>query len=181
MEDIDKRFSIMVNNSPKIENLTTYVKKYLELHPDSTISIGCDSIQRRSDIVFAVVIVLCPPFRKGSHVLYTRDFEDRKKFGKISNDQIFERLSKEAFRSIELYNFLNLGGIRVHSIELDYQKHENTASKPAYAAHSGWISSLGCMVLGKDGNDILPAIRAADQLVNNNPTRKKLKRVFDGH
>lgn len=169
----------MVGNSPQILDLKSYIKDYLNKNPDTKISIGCDSIQRRSDSVFAVVILLIPPFHKGGHVLYTKDFEARKKFGRMSDGQIFERLSGEALRSIELYNYLTESGILINSIELDYQKTKPTKSQSAFGSYCGWIASLGCLVLGKDGRDELFAVRAADSLVNQKKKRfKRLDKVI---
>ena len=176
MENINGRFSIMVNNGPKIENLTSYIKKWVLKNPGSVISVGTDSQQRGRYVAYAAVIVLIYPNNKGGHVLYTKDYEEVLKRGKSSDGDIFLRLSGEALRSIDVANFLSENGIVVKTIELDYQKYSGTKSSSSYSANSGWIKSLGYEVLGKDDETVLLAVRAADGLVK--PKSRKRTRNF---
>lgn len=176
MEDINKRFSIMVNNGPKIENLVKYIKEWVEKNPDSFISVGTDSQQRGRYIAYATVIVLVYANNKGGHVLYTKDYDEQLKKGKSTDGDIFVRLSGEAVRSIDVANFLSENGIVVKTIELDYQKYSGTKSSSSYSANSGWIKSLGYEVLGKDEKTVLFAVRAADGLVK--PKSRKRSRNF---
>lgn len=58
----------------KIPNVINYIKDYIELEPNCTISVGCDSIQKRRVTMYANTIGLySEDLRKGAHVIFFRD------------------------------------------------------------------------------------------------------------
>lgn len=173
MENVNDRFYIMNHSRDKLKSLKDYVKQWIEANPGGKVSVGTDSQQRGRRIAYATVIVLIHEFKRGAHVLFTKDTEEKQKLvGKMSDGDIFVRLSGEAIRSIDVANFLSENGIKVHSIELDYQRYVGTKSSSSYSANSGWIKSLGYEVLGKDSETVLMAVRAADGLVKPKSRRR---------
>lgn len=61
-----------------IQDITQYLKEYIEKDPTVTISVGCDSIQRRRKTVYAITIMLHnSDLRKGAHVVFFRESCDK--------------------------------------------------------------------------------------------------------
>lgn len=61
-----------------IPDITQYLKDYIEKDPTLTITIGCDSIQRRRKTVYAITIMLYnTDLRKGAHVVFYRESCDK--------------------------------------------------------------------------------------------------------
>lgn len=57
-----------------IPDIIEYLKDYIEQDPTVTISIGCDSIQRRRRTVYAITIMLYnTDIRRGAHVVFFRE------------------------------------------------------------------------------------------------------------
>lgn len=73
-----------------IPDIIQYLKDYLETDPTATITVGCDSIQKRRRTVYAITIMLYnTDLRNGAHVVFFRESCD-----KIRDNN--ERLYKEA-------------------------------------------------------------------------------------
>lgn len=73
-----------------IPDIIEYLREYLDKDPTTTITIGCDSIQKRRKTIYAVTIMLYNGgMRNGAHVVFFRD-----SFNKVRDNQ--ERLYKEA-------------------------------------------------------------------------------------
>ena len=73
-----------------IPDIVQYIKEYLEMDPTATITVGCDSIQKRRRTVYAVTVMMYnTDLRNGAHVVFFRESCD-----KIRDNQ--ERLYKEA-------------------------------------------------------------------------------------
>ena len=73
-----------------IPNVIEYLKHYLDNDPLTTITIGCDSIQKRRKTVYAITIMLYNgDMRNGAHVIFFREY-----CSKIRDTQL--RLYKEA-------------------------------------------------------------------------------------
>jgi predicted RNase H-related nuclease YkuK (DUF458 family) len=73
-----------------ITDIVQYIKEYLEMDPTATITVGCDSIQKRRRTVYAVTVMMYnTDLRNGAHVVFFRESCD-----KIRDNQ--ERLYKEA-------------------------------------------------------------------------------------
>lgn len=74
----------------KITNIIEYIKDYVAEHPNVTISLGCDSVQRRKKTVYAFTLMFYSvSIRNGAHVVYFRE-----NVTKIRDT--YDRLYKEA-------------------------------------------------------------------------------------
>jgi predicted RNase H-related nuclease YkuK (DUF458 family) len=72
-----------------IPDVIEYIKDYIERDPGVTITVGCDSIQKRRRTVYAITIMLYNgDVRNGAHVIFFRESQT-----KIRDNQ--ERLYKE--------------------------------------------------------------------------------------
>jgi predicted RNase H-related nuclease YkuK (DUF458 family) len=61
-----------------IPDIIEYLKGYLENDPTCTITVGCDSIQKRKRTVYAVTIMLYnTDIRRGAHVVFFRESQDK--------------------------------------------------------------------------------------------------------
>ncbi len=57
-----------------ITDIVEYIREYVEREPSVTISIGCDSIQRRRKTTYAVTIMMYDTdIRNGAHVVFFRE------------------------------------------------------------------------------------------------------------
>ena len=84
-----------------IPDIIEYLKEYIEKDPTVTISVGCDSIQRRRKTVYAITIMLYnTDIRRGAHVVFFRESCD-----KIRDNH--ERLHKEAQYVHDLGTYLD--------------------------------------------------------------------------
>ena len=84
-----------------VTDIVEYLKEYLERDPTTTISVGCDSIQKRKRTIYACTIMLYnTDIRNGAHVVFFRENVD-----KIRDN--FERLQKEAQFCHDIAEFLN--------------------------------------------------------------------------
>lgn len=73
-----------------IPDIIEYLKDYVKNDPTVTISVGCDSIQRRRKTVYAITIMMYnTDIRRGAHVVFFRE-----SCNKIRDNH--ERLHKEA-------------------------------------------------------------------------------------
>jgi predicted RNase H-related nuclease YkuK (DUF458 family) len=73
-----------------IPDIIEYLREYIEKDPTATITVGCDSIQKRRRTVYAITIMLYnTDIKRGAHVVFFRE-----SCPKIRENQ--ERLYKEA-------------------------------------------------------------------------------------
>ena len=73
-----------------IPDVIEYLREYIKKDPGVTISLGCDSIQKRRKTVYAITIMLYnTDIRNGAHVVFFRE-----NVNKIRDN--FDRLHKEA-------------------------------------------------------------------------------------
>lgn len=73
-----------------ITDIVEYIREYVENDPGVTITIGCDSIQKRRKTIYAMTIMMYnTDVRNGAHVVFYRESHD-----KVRDNQ--ERLYKEA-------------------------------------------------------------------------------------
>jgi predicted RNase H-related nuclease YkuK (DUF458 family) len=73
-----------------IPDIIEYLKEYVDKDPTVTISVGCDSVQKRRRTVYAITIMLYnTDIKRGAHVVFFRE-----SCTKIRDNQ--ERLYKEA-------------------------------------------------------------------------------------
>jgi predicted RNase H-related nuclease YkuK (DUF458 family) len=90
-----------------IPDVIEYLKVYIERDPTVTITVGCDSIQKRRTTVYAITIMLYNgDIKNGAHVIFFRETQS-----KIRDNQ--ERLYKEAL-------YLHDIGIYLHNELSDF-------------------------------------------------------------
>ena len=83
-----------------IPDIITYLKEYIENDPSVTISVGCDSIQRRRKTVYAVTIMLYNGnIKNGAHVIFFRE-----NVNKIRDN--FDRLQRESEYALKVAEML---------------------------------------------------------------------------
>lgn len=86
-----------------IPDIIEYLKDYIKTDPTVTISVGCDSIQRRRKTVYAITIMMYnTDIRRGAHVVFFRE-----SCPKIRENQ--ERLYKEAQWVHDIATYLDEG------------------------------------------------------------------------
>ena len=105
-----------------IQDIIEYLKDHIEKDPTISISVGCDSIQRRRRTVYAVTIMLYNnDLKHGAHVVFFRESHD-----KIRDNNA--RLHKEAQYVYDISEYLNdeLSGFYKRS---DLSKHERQRYK----------------------------------------------------
>jgi len=85
-----------------ISDIVEYLKNYVNKDPGCTITVGCDSIQKRRRTVYACTIMMYnTDIRNGAHVVFFRE-----SVPKIRDH--FERLHKEAQYCLDVAEFLNV-------------------------------------------------------------------------
>lgn len=73
-----------------IDDIVEYLLDYCKKYPGTTISVGCDSVQRRRKTTFAITLMLYDiDMKTGAHIVFFRENST-----KIRDN--FERLAKEA-------------------------------------------------------------------------------------
>ena len=83
-----------------IPDITEYLKDYIKLNPNVTISVGCDSVQKRRKTIYAVTIMLYNvDFKNGAHLVFFRQ-----NIQKVRDN--FDRLQKEVEILQEVAEFL---------------------------------------------------------------------------
>ena len=61
-----------------IPDIIEYLKDYLKDDPTATITVGCDSIQKRRRTVYAITIMMYnTDLRNGAHVIFFRESCDK--------------------------------------------------------------------------------------------------------
>jgi len=84
-----------------IPDIIQYIKDYIENEPTITISVGCDSIQKRRKTVYAITVMFYnTDIRRGAHVVFFRESCD-----KIKDN--YERLHKEAQYVHDIGTYIN--------------------------------------------------------------------------
>lgn len=85
-----------------IPDIIEYLSEYIQKDPSVTISVGCDSIQKRKRTIYACTIMLYnTDIRNGAHVVFFRE-----NIEKIRDN--FERLHKEAQFCHDIAEFLDV-------------------------------------------------------------------------
>ena len=96
--DVRKRFKKF--GGEFIPDIIEYLKKYIDSEPNVTISLGCDSVQKRRKTIYAITIMIYnTDYRNGAHVVFFRE-----NINKVRDN--FERLHKEAQYVHEIGEFL---------------------------------------------------------------------------
>jgi len=96
MRDKFKKFG-----GEKIPDIVEYLKEYISHSPSVTISVGCDSVQRRRKTVYAITIMLYDTdIKNGAHVIFFRENVE-----KVRNH--YDRLNREGEFALQLADMLN--------------------------------------------------------------------------
>jgi len=96
--DVRKRFKKF--GGEFIPDIVEYLKNYIKEDPTVTISLGCDSIQKRRKTIYAITLMIYnTDVRNGAHVVFFRE-----NINKVRDN--FERLHKEAQYVHEIGEFL---------------------------------------------------------------------------
>jgi predicted RNase H-related nuclease YkuK (DUF458 family) len=83
-----------------ISDITEYLKDYINLNPNVTISVGCDSVQRRRKTIYAVTLMMYnEDYKNGAHLVFFRQ-----NVQKVRDN--FDRLQKEVEILQEVADFL---------------------------------------------------------------------------
>jgi len=84
-----------------IPDIIEYLREYINQYPDVTISVGCDSIQRRRKTIYAITIMLYRnSIKSGAHVVFFRE-----SVTKVKDNE--DRLDKEALYCYEVGQYLH--------------------------------------------------------------------------
>ena len=68
------RYKFKKFGGEKIPDIVEYIKNYTNDHPNVTISLGCDSVQRRKKTIFAFTLMFYSvSIKNGAHVVYFRE------------------------------------------------------------------------------------------------------------
>ena len=138
--------------------LAEYVKEYLAKHEgyDVKIYLGCDSQNKATNTTYATTVVFHIE-NSGCHVIYKKEEVPLIR-------TMWDRLWKEAEKSVAAALYLRENGIEVSTIDLDYNTDTSHKSSKLVAAATGYVESLGFKARVKP--DLLPAVYAADDIVN---------------
>ncbi len=83
-----------------IPDIITYLEEFIKNQPNLTISVGCDSVQKKRKTLFAVTIMIYnQDIKNGAHVVFFRENQ-----AKVRDN--FERLSKEVTYVQQIAEFL---------------------------------------------------------------------------
>ena len=136
--------------------LAPYVKEFLEKNKDYDVKIylGCDSQNKSTNTTYATTVVFHVE-NTGCHVIYQREEVPLIK-------TMWDRLWKEAEKSVDTALYLREHGIEVSTIDLDYNIDPSHKSSKLVAAAVGYVESLGFKARVKP--DLLPAVYAADDI-----------------
>jgi len=96
MRDRFKRFG-----GEFIPDVVEYLRGYINENPNLTISVGCDSVQRRRKTIYALTIMLYDTdIKNGAHVIFFRE-----NVAKVRDN--FDRLQREADYALKLADMLD--------------------------------------------------------------------------
>lgn len=96
--DVRKRFKKF--GGEFIPDIIEYLRDYIEKEPNITISLGCDSVQKRRKTIYAITIMIYnTDFKNGAHVVFFRE-----NINKVRDN--FDRLHREAQYVHEIGEFL---------------------------------------------------------------------------
>jgi predicted RNase H-related nuclease YkuK (DUF458 family) len=120
-----------------IPDIIEYLKEYITQEPNVTISLGCDSVQKKRKTIYAITIMLYnTDIKNGAHVVFFRE-----NITKLRDN--FERLHKEAQYVHEIGEFLQkeLEGFYVRK---DLTEIERKRYKFHVAKCNGEFSHVSC-------------------------------------
>tara|TARA_B100000963_G_scaffold188699_1_gene164176 strand:+ start:293 stop:748 length:456 start_codon:yes stop_codon:yes gene_type:complete len=136
--------------------LSNYVLKYLDNCSNKSIKIhvGCDSQNIGKSTLYATTVVFHIG-NSGCHFVYKKE-----KVPKI--EDMWTKLWGETTRSVDIANYLKDKGVKIHSVDLDFNSDDSHKSNKLVSASVGFVESMGFKANVKPS--ILPAISAADMM-----------------
>jgi predicted RNase H-related nuclease YkuK (DUF458 family) len=135
-----REFRKLVNG--EIVDLISYIKNYVDENPNVEILIGCDSQNRKTETIYAVVIGLYRSGR-GAHVIYTRFKTPRERDNVV-------RLLNEVWFSTEIAEEIkNESGIKASWIDIDLNPDPKYRSNQALSSAVGIVTGMGYRVRHK--------------------------------
>ncbi|MFA5586065.1 MAG: ribonuclease H-like YkuK family protein [Saccharofermentanales bacterium] len=162
-----------------IENIVEYLKPLVNKGDDMRIIVGCDSQQKRSYTLYALVIVLYDQgLHNGAHIVFMRikDKKEKSLVNRLMNESLYS-LDLAEYLNNELNDFYNMPKfgkckyndttpskkIEIH-VDVNPQEGNNKQNKSnvVYNSIMGMVSSYGFMVKCKP--DAFGASCAADLL-----------------
>ena len=140
-------------------NLADYLKEYIEKTGVDNIKlyVGCDSQNKQTSTIYATTVVIHIG-NMGCHILYQRE-----RIRPVIYD-LWPRRWKEVEKSVEVALYLRENNIQVDNIDLDLNSDPGAKSNKLVSAARGYVESLGIKANIKP--DLLPAVSAADHIVN---------------
>ncbi len=156
-----------LENGEKID-VAKHTQSIIDLYPDTKVYVGCDSQNKKKGCVYAVVIAYRFTYgdgtRKGARYIYTKEWVDKMK-------DKFTRLFGEVTRSVEVAQWLEREGFKVHKIDLDFNLDITAGSHNMVAVGSGYVKGFGFDPTCKPEEQI--ASRAADHIVKHKRNKRK--------
>lgn len=150
-------------------------------HPDAKIYVGCDSQNKKKGCLYCVVIAYRFTYgdgtRRGARYIYKKEWTDRIVYPESEGGNKRakqERLWGEAVRSVELAQWIEAQGFKVHKIDLDFNHVEKWGSHFLSAAGVGYCASFGFDATCKPEEQI--ASRAGDHIVKKKRNRRRHNR-----
>lgn len=126
----------------KVVDLVTYVKNYVETHPNIDVMVGTDSQSKGSKTYFSTVVALYNAgdgtHGHGAHCVFKRWSTP-----KYKKEQRFERLLKETEESIIIARELRDCGIKIKYVDIDINPDPKYKSNEAFDAAYGWVTGEG--------------------------------------
>lgn len=140
----------------KIENLTDYIKQYVEEHPGIQIIVGCDSQNYSKDTVYVTAVVLYTPGH-GGHVIFEKE--------RLPKERVrATRLMNEVWRSVDTANKICDAGLpKPDYIDIDVNPNPRWKSNEVFESARGLVEGLGYKCRYKSLN--VMATCAADFIV----------------
>ena len=162
MKNLSSRFKKF--NGEFIPDIVEYLRAYIERDPTVTISVGCDSIQKRRKTIYAVTLMLYnTDIRNGAHVVFFRE-----SCVKIRDTN--ERLDREAMLAYEVAEELN------SLIEPFYSRADlNVLNRKAYKFHLAKCMGEYSNIAISDETRIVENITLSDE------ERNRVYRAVDLH
>lgn len=126
-------------NEQPVEDVTSYVRSWLNQNPEGEIFVGCDSKVRGNRVKYSTVVCLWN-VGKGVSELYKNEVEQKPK-------DAYTRLWNEVTRAVEVADILkDISHITVH---VDINSNPKYRSHRLYDASIGLIKSMGFKGAGK--------------------------------
>ena len=126
----------------KVVDLVTYVKNYVETHPNIDVIVGTDSQSKGSKTYFSTVVALYDygdgEHGHGAHCVFKRWSTPRYK-----KEQRFARLIKETEESLNIAKDLRDCGIKIKYVDIDINPDPKYKSNEAFDVAYGWVTGEG--------------------------------------